>query len=743
MASWIMASFLVSTARAQPQQVGFVQADVAAYVAAFPQLEAAATDAVRPPALTAACEAQPTVAQPMATVTLVGTASPLGAVDVQTQCSASVACLVPANVSVLMDASVNVGALIVYGHLQWDDSVQTQPDQWLCAGYVAVEAGGTFNLTMSASDVRAWVFIKANGASHPALGPRGFGGVGMATVELNGPPMARTWSLLAAPAAASALTLTTVHDPRAMGWRVGDRIMLAPTTRGSSGSADAATITVLGSNNITLSAPLTSSYQARFTAMGDAVVGVSEAAEVIHLTRTVILTGDPLSTGACPAGLARAYPAGPDVCTMGLHAILMGRGGSMRVRHARVERCGQRGVVGKYCLHFHLVGRCPSCAFEGNAIEHGHQRGIVIHGTHESHVSANVIADVRGAGIYIEDGNEMWNRVTYNMVICPWSREGPMRGCTAPGTDNDQADTALNQAGLWALSATNHFVGNRFANSFNGLFIQSNFAPSGRGAAQGACCTEYEGLGRVRGNTNHGHGRFGWYLLGPNFPRRVEMSVATNGHANLSTCGAFGEGGLDRGSGYRLSENVDYDNVFVGQYDAGDVQYAHHASVHNLNAIYWKTTKNFADGCSSHLLGGLVSGGTVALPDQAAVIMERVTFEGDALLESNHHCNVGVTGALCSPTYILDHVTWRPSSSVWFSFHAEANNNGGVFALAPGTPHSHGVFPPGYVALCSASYMYLLDYDGGGGSGNATCVTAVSLGVGARYAAGILCRAPW
>ena len=87
----------------------------------------------------------------------------------------------------------------------------------------------------------------------------------------------------------------------------------------------------------------------------------------------------------------------------------------------------------------------------------------------------NIVYGVRGAGIYVEDGNEMSNMITHNVVICPWARDGPLRGCTVPGTDNAEADTALNQAGLWALPAGNHIIGNRFSNSFNGLFLQSNF----------------------------------------------------------------------------------------------------------------------------------------------------------------------------------------------------------------------------------------------------------------------------
>ena len=73
----------------------------------------------------------------------------------------------------------------------------------------------------------------------------------------------------------------------------------------------------------------------------------------------------------------------------------------------------------------------------------------------------------------------------------------------------------------------------------------------------------------------------------------------------------------------------------------------------------WKTTKNFADGCAAHLSGGTFAGGNVALPDGGAFVIEGTSFEGDTTLESNHHCNIGVTGLLCSPTYIFAQV--RPA----------------------------------------------------------------------------------
>ena len=104
--------------------------------------------------------------------------------------------------------------------------------------------------------------------------------------------------------------------------------------------------------------------------------------------------------------------------------------------------------MGKYCTHLHLVKACPDCIILGNAYEYGMQRGTVVHGTHLALVEQNVYNDIRGSSIYIEDGNELYNRIFYNVGICPWSLYEEKHGCTIPGTDNDQSDTIINQVWL-------------------------------------------------------------------------------------------------------------------------------------------------------------------------------------------------------------------------------------------------------------------------------------------------------
>ena len=205
---------------------------------------------------------------------------------------------------------------------------------------------------------RAWVYVKDNSARHANLTVRAFGGV-QSTVELSGRPLRRTWSLLAAPVAPGDTAIALLHDPVAMGWRVGDRILLAPTARQSEGVAAAFTIAGLGGagNALALSAPASQAFGAAFRAVGASGVAL-RSAEVIHLSRSVVISGDPFAHVPCAA-----FSSTATTCTLGLHTGMFGRGGVLRVAHARVERCGQRGVLGKYCLHFHLLSSCPRCLF--------------------------------------------------------------------------------------------------------------------------------------------------------------------------------------------------------------------------------------------------------------------------------------------------------------------------------------------------------------------------------------------
>lgn len=428
--------------------------------------------------------------------------------------------------------------------------------------------------------------------------------------------------------------------------------------------------------------------------------------------------------------------------------------------------------------------QCPDCLLKGNSLEFGQQRGIIVHGSHLTTVEENVLYDIRGANIYVEDGNEMHNKINFNVGICPNFFSSPSspghngpedrRGCTVPGTDNPDSDTSSNQAGIWALGSHNTFIGNRMANHFNGLFFQPGLFPFGRGLAANKLCTGRLPFGRISGNTNHGNGRFGLYFLTTNYPKKVLQSVESGGLVEggglrvpadaATTCSFADAGGFDNGRPVSALDNVDYGNAFVGGYDFGDIQLRGSQAFKGDNVLYWKETKNMADGCSAHVMEAVFEDGNLALPDvRGTFLMEGVTFSGGITLEANHHCGVGSTGLLCNPQYVLLDPDWRVSGqhtvgSGIFLFDVENKaNDGGVFALAPthavpdpvtGVVNPKGlVFPPGYQALVGPSKLYLLPIDGG-----RTCVEAAGVpGVRPDFVRstrptndnrGILCKKP-
>jgi hypothetical protein len=166
---------------------------------------------------------------------------------------------------------------------------------------------------------------------------------------------------------------------------------------------------------------------------------------------------------------------------------------------------------------------------------------------------------------------------------------------------------------------------------------------SGRGTSAGQVCEAASKIGRIEGNVFHGNGRFGkihllyikqnfplfctlslmqWplfcttsgtYTLNSNYPKSTDQSLGNDGrNTDQTLCEGFDEDGNTRGLSTAFQNNLDYQNDFVGHYNAGDIQYNGHQSYNNLQLIYWKETKNFENGCSAHITGGSFASGNMA-----------------------------------------------------------------------------------------------------------------------------------
>ena len=106
------------------------------------------------------------------------------------------------------------------------------------------------------------------------------------------------------------------------------------------------------------------------------------------------------------------------------------------------------------------------------------------------------LAHLNTAGIYIEDGNEMYNKINYNVITCPFPfSDNALHGCTIPGTSNRIADTSDNQSGIFTRAATNSLTGNRSSNNFNGMLLKEGSI--GRGESYGQVCESAAKIARL------------------------------------------------------------------------------------------------------------------------------------------------------------------------------------------------------------------------------------------------------
>ena len=271
--------------------------------------------------------------------------------DVQLQCHKSYLCVIPPTLTVQMTSSLHVGALEIQGRLLWNDESQSQSETYLCAGYVVTTSGGTFSLNLQSIKKRAWIYMVANGAYHEALGWRAFGGMSASMVEVIGRPLQRTWTLLDEPLQIGDSSMVLLHDPIAMGWQVGDRIGIAPMEIQSKGTGQTFAITDMDSDG-TISLDRTSFYnhKAEFvpSQVPDQMPPILMSAEVVNLSRNIIITGDDFENIPCDPDVTNEVEGCMctdyrTTCTVGLHTA-MAMSGILRVANVRcrVERVALR-----------------------------------------------------------------------------------------------------------------------------------------------------------------------------------------------------------------------------------------------------------------------------------------------------------------------------------------------------------------------------------------------------------------
>ena len=378
--------------------------------------------------------------------------------------------VVPAGTRIALDAdTAPLGSLVVEGELiaapgrdvvLTADSVFVRgPGARFEVGRVGAPFEGDFTLVLTGTDPHDTI---APGVAKAVM--TGMGG----TLSLHG--RAKTGSTrLGASVAAGDASLRLRAAPS--GWRVGDEIAVAPTDFEPL-EAERGTIVAIDGARVTVDAPFEHFHWGETPRrVGDLTLDMR--AHVVNLTRNVTITSadddeidlpgfDPESrdTDGNQDGAGRRVAPG----RFGGHMMFMG-GSKVMLDNIEVTRLGQQGVLARYPVHWHLP-RDRSVEdnwIRGSAVHSTFQRGIVLHQTNGVEVQDNVLFDIPGHAVFLEDGIEHDNTVTGNTVILV--RHVPRRHRLGHNRSLqiETSDRMARQAGFWITNPANTITGNTVA----------------------------------------------------------------------------------------------------------------------------------------------------------------------------------------------------------------------------------------------------------------------------------------
>ncbi|KAK3740701.1 hypothetical protein QZH41_019065 [Actinostola sp. cb2023] len=310
-------------------------------------------------------------------------------------------------------------------------------DLHLQAEHILITDGGTFRIGTKDSPHQYKATITMHGHVRskelPVYGAKGIG-LREGTLDIHGKHVPITWTRLSQTALAGA---NQIHLQLEVTWKAGDEIVIAATAR-SERENEKVTITGVlnGGKTLTIDPPL----KYKHISIVQTIAGrtIETCGEVGLLSRNVVIQGSIHDewTGkieACPEKF-RPGQFQTQTCFQGKHGddigsdmfgvqimvhapykskgMVTARFSYMEVRHA-----GQAFRLGRYPIHFHTSGEVGGSYVIGCAIHRSFNRAITIHGTNYLVVEHNVVYDILGNAVFVEDGIEQGNTVRFNLGI--------------------------------------------------------------------------------------------------------------------------------------------------------------------------------------------------------------------------------------------------------------------------------------------------------------------------------------
>lgn len=104
-----------------------------------------------------------------------------------------------------------------------------------------------------------------------------------------------------------------------------------------------------------------------------------------------------------------------------------------RISNVELTHVGQSFRLGRYPIHFHMVGDSPSSYVSECAIHESFNRAVNIHATNYVTVEKTVIYDIMGGAFFLEDGIEIGNNFQYNLAVFVKTSSSLLNEDSTPG----------------------------------------------------------------------------------------------------------------------------------------------------------------------------------------------------------------------------------------------------------------------------------------------------------------------
>ena len=186
-------------------------------------------------------------------------------------------------------------------------------------------------------------------------------GVHYSTLDIHGKPRDVTWTSLLETAPAGASSITLMED---VDWQVGEEIVIASTSlgiednevKGEGDKSEVRMITGISGRTIFLNETLEWEHYANIDKYGpNGEDEIEMRAEVGLLTRNIIYRGDPETTTANQYGATIMLHSPGDETSVG------------RVEYVNFYNVGQSFQLGRYPIHFHMIGEVTKSYVRGNS----------------------------------------------------------------------------------------------------------------------------------------------------------------------------------------------------------------------------------------------------------------------------------------------------------------------------------------------------------------------------------------